>query len=77
MSYGLWIKAITTSDKIKGDKMSCNKDYSVENERFTTTLRSYKEYLQSTVEIGCKDFETFSKIVVAVQKILDEEIKTD
>lgn len=64
------------SYKKKGsENMSCDKTPHVDNEVYSTTLRSYDKYLQSSVEVKCKNFETFSKIVTAVNKILDEEVQ--
>lgn len=53
----------------------------MDEENYQVTLRSYGEkgiseddfYLSSTVKINCKHYETFCKIVDAVQPILNKE----
>ena len=46
------------------------------NDWFSVTLRSYNEYyLMSAVEIKCRNYDTFKKIVESIEPILLEEEK--
>ena len=53
--------------KKKGDKMK--------NDNFRTTLRSQdvQSNVLSVIEVNCKKYETFKKIIDAVMPILEEE----
>lgn len=59
----------------RGKNMSCEK-VALKNSEYTTRLYTYDENncrTISDVKIECKNFDTFEKIVKAVDKILKEE----
>lgn len=63
----------------EGETMKAE-DLMLKNEKYNTTIYvrdQNNERLKSRVEITCDDFETFSKIVKAVNPILQEEVKND
>ena len=71
VSYG-------TNSQTKGDKMTRPEDLKLQNDKYHTCIYVKDESnsrTKSIVEIECDDFETFSKIVKAVDPILKEEVK--